>query len=185
MNQSEQQKLKEQKADLKSETAYQGRFITVKRQTYQWKDEPSHVSDLVEHPGAVAILPITSDGRLLLIRQWRRSVGEILIEVPAGILEKGEEVRACAGRELQEETGYRAREIIPLGFFYTTPGFTNERLYLFIGKGLEEAPLPPDEHEAIDLHPLSLDEAISLIEMGGIIDAKTIVAILRYARMSL
>jgi ADP-ribose pyrophosphatase len=182
MNQSEQQMLKEQKASLTSETAYQGRFITVRRETYQWKDEPSHVCDIVEHPGAVAILPITSDGRLLLIRQWRRAAREIMIEVPAGILEKGEDILACAGRELQEETGYRAREITPLGFFYTTPGFTNEKLYLFIGKDLEEAPLPPDAHEAIDLHPLSLDEALGLIESGGINDAKTIVAILRYAR---
>lgn len=182
MNQAEEQQRKEARAAKTSETVYQGRFITVRKETYTFQEGPPHVTDIVKHPGAVGVLPIASDGKLLLIRQWRRAVGEILIEIPAGLLEKGEDAMACAGRELQEETGFRAKKLVPLGFIYTAPGFTNEKIQLFVGSGLEEAPLPPDEHEAIDLHPVSLNEALALIDTGRIIDAKTIVAILRYSR---
>lgn len=182
MNQPEEQRLKEQKAEKTSETVYQGRFIKVLKETYRFDGKNPHVCDIVQHPGAVGILPIAQDGKLLLIRQWRRATNEILIEIPAGLLEKGEDPAACAGRELQEETGFKARDIIPLGFFYTAPGFTNEKVHLFLGYGLEEAPLPPDEHEVIEVHPITLDEALGLIDTKRIIDAKTIVAILRYAR---
>jgi ADP-ribose pyrophosphatase len=154
----------------------------VRQDVYQWEGEPPHACDLVLHPGAVAILPIAADGRLLLIRQWRRAVGEILIEIPAGILEKGEEAAACANRELQEETGFRAKTLVPIGSLYTAPGFCNEKIHLYLASDLEESPLPPDAHEAIDLHTVSLEEALDLIETNRIIDAKTIAAVLRYAR---
>lgn len=185
MNQAEQQRDKEQKATVLSETVYKGSFITVRKEIYKWEEEPSHACDIVSHHGAVAILPITSDGRLLLIRQWRRAVREILIEIPAGILEKGEEIMACANRELQEETGFRARQLMSMGSFYTSPGFCNEKLHLFIARDLEEDPLPPDAHEAIDLYPIAVDDALALIETGRIVDAKTIVAILRFVSQKL
>ncbi len=182
MNRSKEQREKEQRANIHSKMLYEGNLFSVQKVIYEWPHEPPLARELVIHPGAVAILPIMTDGRLLTIRQWRSAASEILIEIPAGVLEPGEEIAVCADRELREETGFRARTWKSLGTIYSAPGFTNEKLYLFIATGLEEDPLSPDEHEAIDLHPLTLEEALTLIETGVITDAKTIVAILRYAR---
>lgn len=137
---------------------------------------------VVRHPGAVAILPILDDGRICLIRNLRRAVGETLIEVPAGTLEPGEPPNACALRELTEETGFVAGELASLGWFYKSPGILDERMYLFLATKLTQQAknLMPDEQ--IENLIVSLDEAIAMIDTGEIHEAKTIVAILRYAR---
>ena len=96
--------------------------------------------EVVTHPGAAAILPIDEEGNLVLIKQWRHAVREILIEVPAGVLEKGEEPIICAQRELQEETGYKAHKLSPLGGFFTASGFCNEYIFLFLAKDFRKLP---------------------------------------------
>jgi ADP-ribose pyrophosphatase len=182
INNADIQKDKELLSRKELRKIYEGRVIQVCQETFFFEGESPFKADIVLHPGAAVILPILDDGSLLLIKQWRRAVSEILIEAPAGVLEAGEPKIACAMRELQEETGYSAQKMIPLGRVLSAPGFCNEVLYLFLAEGLVENPLPKDEHEAIDLMAISLQDALAMIDSGEICDAKTIVLIFRYAR---
>lgn len=156
-------------------------MISVRSDTYAFN--PPHQWDVVLHPGAVAVLPVDKQGNLLLIQQWRRAASQILLEIPAGILEEGEIPAETAQRELQEEIGFLAEELIPLGGIYTAAGFSNEYIHLFLGRKLVESSLPQDLHEAIDLVQMSLKEALHLIDTHQITDAKTICAILKYSRL--
>ncbi|MBS3904144.1 MAG: NUDIX hydrolase [Simkania sp.] len=177
-----QQKHKELRSQKTSQLFYEGRVITVCQETFFFEGEQPFKTDLILHPGAATVLPIDDRGELLLIKQWRRASGDILIEAPAGILETHETVAECAMRELREETGFAATTLTQIGKIYTAPGFCNEVLHLFIAEGLVEDPLPKDTHENIDLFSVSLTNALDMIETGVICDAKTIVLILRYAR---
>jgi ADP-ribose pyrophosphatase len=162
---------------------HKGRLISVHSESYTTSLGLVH-TDIVVHPGAVGIIPIDDKGRLLLIRQWRRAVEKVLIEIPAGTLEPGEDMQLCAQRELQEETGYRADSLTYLGKILTCPGFCTEVIHLFVAKELSYAPLPGDEHEVIDQLPVTINEALSLIDDGVIDDAKTIAALMIYLRHS-
>jgi len=178
---SDKQALEEQRAEKTSTLIHQGRLIRVIHQSYQIEGRRVE-ADLVEHPGAVGILPVDPEGNILLIKQWRRAAGKILIEIPAGTLEPSESTLDCAQRELQEETGFKAGQMIPLGVLHTCPGFCTEKLFLFLGLNLTHSPLPPDDNEAIDLMPVSLEEALSLMDQGMITDAKTIATLYFYLR---
>ena len=155
-------------------------MISVRADTFAF--DPPHTWDIVTHPGAVAVLPVTRGGNLILIYQWRRAVGKILLEIPAGVLEKGEKPEKAAQRELQEEIGYVARELTSLGGIHTAAGFADEYIHLFVGRKLEESALPKDAHEAIDVVEMPLAQALELIDRHTITDAKTICSILKYAR---
>jgi ADP-ribose pyrophosphatase len=141
-----------------------------------------HAREVVLHPGAVVILPIMPDGQILLIRNRRYTVGERLVELPAGTLEPGEEPMNCAGRELVEETGYLAGRIKALNNFFTSPGVLSEKIYAFAAYDLEQAHVNPDEGEEIELLPTPFDEAIEMIRDGRIHDGKTIATLLTYDR---
>lgn len=164
---------------LESHLAYQGKVVKLRLDTYESQDK-TKLFELVEHPGAVVLLPIDPKGRILMIRQWRRAVEEILLELPAGTLEENEDPLFCAQRELQEETGFKAGKLTNLTSFYSAPGFCNEKLHLFLAEDLLPSNLPQDEDEGIDLAPMQLSEAIELIEKGLCRDAKTIASILLY-----
>lgn len=178
---SEFQAQQEKAATKKLTPIHQGRLISIHSESYTTELGPIH-TDIVVHPGAVAIIPINAEGEILLIKQYRRAVQKILIEVPAGTLELEENILDCAHRELQEETGFKAETMIPLGKLYTCPGFCTEEIHMFLGKDLIISPLPGDETEAIDLLPLSLDAALTMIDTGEITDAKTISALCLYMR---
>ena len=180
MGHAEQQKSREFHCKRENHLVHQGRIISVSQETYFIDGDKPFVADVVSHPGAAVILPIMDDGRILLIKQWRRAVAQILIEAPAGTLEMGEPAIECAMRELREETSYSANTIEPMGKIYSAPGFSSETLFLFVAKGLFHAPLPLDEHEAIDPFPLFIDQALKMVESGEICDAKTVVLLLRY-----
>ncbi len=138
--------------------------------------------ELVLHPGAVAILPILPDGKILLVRQYRHAVGGSLWEIPAGKLDvAGESPRGCAARELREETGYAASDWEEIFSFYTSPGFTDERIILFFASGLARAsdPLPG---EIDDQAEFAVEEAMEMISRGEIKDAKTILALAWFQR---
>ncbi|MDN3504116.1 MAG: NUDIX hydrolase [Rhabdochlamydiaceae bacterium] len=141
------------------------------------KDKIYHI---VLHPGACAILPIDSDGKIIFVRQYRHAVEEILLEIPAGIIDHGENPLTCARRELREETGYNCKEIKPMINIFTTPGFTNEQLYLYIAKGLYPDPLIAEDSDEIDVIKYTLEESLQMVMSGKIADAKTVVAILYY-----
>lgn len=178
---SDKQAYEERHAEKKITPIHTGRLISVHAESFTTSLGHVH-TDIVSHPGAVAILPIDAEGRLLLIRQWRRAVEQVLIEVPAGTLEPGEAPDVCAQRELQEEVGFKASHLIPLGLMYTCPGFCTEKIYLYLAEGLSYSPLPGDEHEVIDQLPVTLDQALKMVDEGVITDSKTITALFHYIR---
>ena len=139
--------------------------------------------EVVVHPGAVVILPILPDGRIVLIRNRRYAIGpQYLIELPAGTLEKNEDPINAAGRELLEETGYLAGRLKPLGNFYSSPGVLSEKLYAFAAYDLERQSASLEEGEEIEVQPTTLAEAIAMIRDGRIHDGKTIATLLMYER---
>jgi len=160
---------------------FAGRFIRVSLEEHRLPDGRRGAFEIVRHPGGAAVLPVLADGRVLLIRQFRPAVGTSILELPAGKLEAGEEPLLCAARELEEETGYRAGRLEPLGQMWTAVGFCDELLHLFLARDLSrgEQALEPDEF--IETVPLPLDEALALLRRGEIRDGKTQLALLLYA----
>lgn len=153
------------------------RFRVV-RETYADAGGTTRTRDIVRHPGAVVVVPLLDDGRICLIRQRRVAVNETLIELPAGTLEPPEPPRACAERELIEETGYRAARVEPLHEFYLSPGILDEKMHLFLATGLTMGDPAREAGEEIDNLLVPLPEAVAMIFRGDIRDAKTIVGIL-------
>jgi ADP-ribose pyrophosphatase len=141
-----------------------------------------HSREVVVHPGAVVILPLLSADEVILIKNRRYSIGERLIELPAGTLEKGEDPINCAGRELMEETGYLAGRLKPIGNFFTSPGVLSEKIYAYAAYDLQAAQTNLDEGEEIELLPTPFDEVVEMIRDGSIHDAKTIATVLMYER---
>jgi ADP-ribose pyrophosphatase len=149
-------------------------------QKYQDTPQGSLARQIVLHRGAVVILPIFDDGRVVLIRNFRISVDEELIELPAGTLEDGEDPLATAHRELAEETGYRARSIELLTDFFSSPGILTERMFLYLATGLEGGEPALEQGEDIQAMPVAWDEALRMARDGRIHDAKTLVGLLYY-----
>ncbi len=134
--------------------------------------------EIVRHPGAVVVVPVTDDGRIVLIRNFRISLSEKIYECCAGTLEPGEDPAVCAGRELIEETGYRAATIEPLGWFYTTPGMTDERMHAFIAKGLTHVGQDLEDDESIEVETFPADKVFEMIDRGELRDGKSMTALL-------
>ncbi len=174
-----EQREKESKALVDTKWIYKGHVIQLKLETYKFENR-TKTTEIIHHSGAVVIVPIDPNGKILLVQQWRRAVHEITIELPAGTLESEEDPLNCAQRELQEETGFGARKITPLGGFYSAPGYCDEYLHLFLAEELYSSPLEPDDDEAIDILSVSVKEAKHLIEQNKIRDAKSVAGILRY-----
>jgi ADP-ribose pyrophosphatase len=171
-------------AQLASEQLYKGRIITLNRDTVRFPDgSVSNEFDIVRHPGASAIVPFMSDPtgddpQLLLLRQYRYAAGGYIYEIPAGRLDEGESPADCAARELKEETGCTAEKLVPLTSMFTTPGFTDEVIHLFMATGLTHGESNREADEFVDIIIMGLAEALELIRTGEIIDAKTALAIL-------
>lgn len=134
---------------------------------------------MVDHPGAAATL-VVEDGQVLLVEQYRPAAGRLMLELPAGTIDRGEPPIECAQRELQEETGYSAQHWDTLGHLYPTPGYTNEILYLYLASGITKGEQRLDDGEDIKVRWVPLDEVREMIDNDGINDAKTIVSIFRY-----
>ena len=137
--------------------------------------------ELIRHPGAAAVVPVDASGRVLLIRQYRHATGGYLLEVPAGKLDAGEPPDACAAREIEEETGFRAGRLEPLGWIWTTPGFTDEKIWLFLATRLSPAVQALQADEVLSVEWLPLEMAAEMAARGDITDAKSICALLRAA----
>lgn len=162
---------------------HDGRVITLDEEAVRFPDGSTGTLDVVRHPGASAVLPFLGDPAgddppVLLIRQYRHAAGTWLLEVPAGRLDAGEDPESCARRELAEETGCTARQMDRMTTILTTPGFSNERIHLFIATGLTRGEAAREADEFIEPVMLPLSEALRRIANGEIVDAKTIVAIL-------
>jgi ADP-ribose pyrophosphatase len=156
------------------------RRFTVVRHHTPGSDGRDHVKDTVQHPGAVAILPLLDGDRVCLIRNFRVAVGKSLIELPAGTLEPGEDPAVTAERELIEETGYRAARIEKLREFTMSPGILNERMYLFLARDLTPGPTALEAGEQIEPLVTTWSDAMRMVMDGTIEDAKTLVGLLHY-----
>lgn len=138
--------------------------------------------EVIEHPGAVAVLPLDAEGFSYCVRQFRYPVNAHLLEIPAGKLDPGEEHAACAARELSEETGIEAGRLIYLGVIYTSPGFCDEAIHLYLALDLEFKNAHPDEDEFLDVEKISFDTLVEMAMSGEIPDAKTTAAVLKAKR---
>ncbi len=161
----------------KSEYIYKGNLISLRLDPLV---NLNKTHEIVEHPPAAAILPLYDQNTLILIKQYRRAADQVILEIPAGIIENKEKPIDCAQRELQEEIGYFAKSIEPIGSFYLSPGFCNEYLHLFLAKDLIESKKNCDDDEEIEILFISIEEAIKMIKNKKIYDSKTIAAILYY-----
>ena len=162
---------------------YSGRIVNLDLDTVRFPDDSSGQLEMLRHPGASAVVPFldppgAADPRVVLIRQFRHAADGFIWEVPAGRLDAGESPEACAGRELEEETGMRAGRLEHLTTMYTTPGFTDERIHLFLADGLEPGAEHREADEFMELHTLRWSRVMGMIERGEIVDGKTLVSLL-------
>lgn len=178
------------KDQLDSRRVYSGKIISLDVDTVRFPDGSSGELEMIRHPGASAILPFLSDPsgndpQILLIRQYRYAAEGYVYEVPAGRLEPGEVPKECARRELLEETGCEAEGVEYLTTIFTTPGFTDEKIHLFMATGVTTGEARPESDEFVELQPRTVSQALRMIQAGEIQDAKTIVAILYAAGFEL
>ena len=170
---------------VSSSRLYSGRVVNLDLDTVRFPDDSSGQLEILRHPGAAAVVPFLdppggADPQVLLIRQFRHAADGFIWEVPAGRLDSGEPPESCAARELEEETGMRARRLERLTTIYTTPGFTDERIHLFVARDLREAPRALDADELIEVSPVPLARAYRMADAGEILDAGTLVALYRF-----
>ena len=164
---------------LKRELKYQGTILKIYEDTVIANGHEAHW-DFIHHDGAAAVLPVTDDGKILMVRQYRNALDRETLEIPAGKLDDPKEPKIqCAYRELEEETGYRANKWTALGYIYTSPGYSDEKLYLYRAEDLEFVGEHPDEGEIIKAFEYPVSEIKEKIKNGEINDAKTICAVMR------
>jgi ADP-ribose pyrophosphatase len=164
------------------EYIYFGRLINLRVDSVRLPDGMPARREIVEHRDAVAIVAVDEEGRVLLVRQFRLATEQELYEIPAGIMEEGESPEETARRELAEETGQTAGTLRRLTGFYTSPGFCNKYLHIFLATDLHPAPATPDADEDISLSRVPLADALSMIDTGDLRDAKTITGLLLATR---
>lgn len=161
------------------ELKYHGIIVDVYLDQAELADGRIAKREVVKHPGGVTILPIDEEGNCFMVRQYRYPAGQVMLEAPAGKLEYGEDHRECAVRELSEETGLTADEFLYMGAFYTSPGFSTEKLHIYLALGLHAGKSHPDDGEFLNVEKIKLSELVQMVTDGTIEDAKTVVAILR------
>jgi len=160
-----------------SDIVYEGKLINLRKDKNKIGDR-IFSREVVEHPGAVAIVPLLNDKTILMIKQYRHPAGEFLFEIPAGTLEKNESAEKCAYRELIEETGYRAEKLTKLTSYYLAPGYSDEFIHIFLASDLKKTRQKLENDEFIEVLFLNIKEVKEKIKNGSIKDAKTIAGIL-------
>lgn len=162
---------------LSSEKVFDGRIIKVFIDEVRLPDGRTVHWEKVEHPGAVGIVPVLDDGRIIMVRQYRNATDEVILEIPAGKLSPGEPPDECAMRELQEETGYSAGELVKLAEFYNSPGYSDEYFHVYIAKDLKHVGLDLETDEFLEEEIMEISDAIGEISAGKIKDGKTIIGL--------
>ena len=173
--------LREEK--ISSELIFDGKIIKVKKDKITLPNGKTATRECVEHNGGCAIVPITASGKVLLVRQFRYPYDDVILEIPAGKLEAGEDPLNCAIRELKEEVGGVSNDIIDLGLVYPSPGYTNEKIRIFLAKNVECGDLSPDDDEFLEVESYDIEKLLSMINSNEIKDGKTIIGILRASQV--
>ncbi len=164
---------------IKTDVIYNGNFINLEKLTVKLPNGKEASREVVRHPGAVAIVPLTSDNEVLMVRQYRKPLDKVLLEIPAGKLNYGEDPFECGVRELEEETGCTAEKYTFAGQIISAPGFSDEVLSIYIATGLKQGSQNLDEDEFLTVEKIPFNTVIELILKNEIEDAKTIVGILK------
>lgn len=164
---------------IKTEYKFKGSVVNVRVDTVKTPKGNIATRDVVEHPGGVAIVALDDEGNVIMERQYRRPLDKVIFEIPAGKLNYGEDPLECAKRELEEETGLCAKNFESLGFIYPSPGFCDERLYLFLATGLYEGRENRDEDEFLEIVKTPIKELVEMIKNDQIVDSKSIAAIMK------
>ena len=168
---------------VSSETVYDGTFLDVRKDIVNLPDGNTSTREWINHPGAACIIPIMSDGKLALIKQYRYPVQSTMIELPAGKLDIGEKPEVCAIRELEEEIGYLADKLTFVTKIRPAIGFANEEMWIFLAENLVKSQKNTDHDEFVELMPTSIEDAIRMVWNGAITDVKTIIGVLWAERL--
>jgi 8-oxo-dGTP pyrophosphatase MutT (NUDIX family) len=163
-----------------SDYVFEGKLINVRMDTVRLRNGDQRDREIVEHPGAVAVVPVLDDGRIVLVRQYRPAVGRSILELPAGTIEPDEDVAKTAIRELEEETGYHGGRLRYLVRFFVSPGWCNEELVVFVADGIAAGEQSPEDDEEIETEAVEPHDIPGLIRAGEIGDAKTMVGLSTY-----
>jgi ADP-ribose pyrophosphatase len=166
---------------LSSRTVFEGRLLTVRVDEVELPTGAKATRETVLHPGAVVIVPLLEDGRVVMIRQYRHATGKVLWELPAGLLEKGEAPECAARRELVEEVGYEVGELALLFSTYLSPGFSSELAYVFVARGLRKVEARTQPDESIRVAEMPLGEAVAMVRRGEVQNAAAICGLLAVA----
>ncbi len=164
---------------ISSRSIHTGRILNVQEDTVQLPNGATALREVVDHNGGSCVAALTEQKELLLVRQFRYGAGKTLWELPAGKLEKGEDPKRCALRELEEETGFMAKHLEPLGYLYPTPAYCREIIYMYFAKALTPTAQHLDEDELLEVTAVPFDRAVQMVMHGEITDAKTVIAILK------
>ncbi|WP_280768314.1 NUDIX hydrolase [Salipaludibacillus daqingensis] len=162
---------------IRTKSIFKGKIIDLEVQDVQLPNGEESKREIIHHPGAVAVISFTNEGKLILVKQYRKALEKAIAEIPAGKLESGEDPLECAKRELEEETGVKAKNWSKLHSFYTSPGFANEIVYVYLAEDLHTGNVNMDEDEFVERVDVTLEEANQMILSEEIHDAKTIYAI--------
>ncbi|MEE1012721.1 MAG: NUDIX hydrolase [Clostridia bacterium] len=168
---------------VSSEEIFRGKIIDLKVDQVAMPDGSLARRELVHHPGGVGVVAVTEDKQVILVKQYRKPIETAIYEIPAGKLDPGEDHRTCGIRELEEETGLKAENFTYLGFIYPSPGFTDERTYMYLATGLTQGETHPDPDEYLDIVQLPLDRVAAMIMDNEISDAKTVAGILKAIKL--
>ena len=166
--------------NTQSVVKFKGVIVDVAHDTITLPNGKTALREVVLHADGAAVLPIDNDGNMVFVRQYRHPVGDMILEIPAGMVNKGENTLECATRELEEEIGYKSKNISLLTRLATSPGYCDENIYIYLATDLEKSKQNLDEEEFIEVETYSAQDALRLVSEGKIYDAKTVTAILAY-----
>lgn len=169
------EKLREK--EIKTKRIFKGKLLGLREDTVELPSGKKSTREVVEHPGAVAIVAITKDKELVMVRQFRKAVGEILLEVPAGVPEKGESGEECARRELEEETGFHAKKVRKIWEGYATPGYSNELIQYYLAEEMTRMTQKTDADEFIEVDLVDIDLCLDMLKNGKFKDNKTMIGV--------
>jgi len=168
---------------LESKRIFEGRLVNLRVDTVELPNGRISTREVVEHKGAVAIVPMLDHQTIVLVRQYRQPAGRVLLEIPAGTLDKGEDPADCARRELEEEIGYSPGLLTEMFHSYLAPGYSTEMLHTFLAEDLQKSEVNRDTDEFLEIVTVSLEDAVKMIDTGEIVDAKSICGILLASRL--